>query len=433
MINLTDLFTRLGRCADWTNALLDAQNSLFLGPSGELINLQSAYLDRLDLVQGFTAQVIAQANQMAGWITSGPLTVANSTLADLQLALNAPNTSPSTILALLYAYMVENSASVQQTIINSPVVTPNGANVGNGVLLVSTLNALGITDERIINETVQLICTQSQWSGGTAGEEQFSLTGWPTLPSPANFGIPGNGNGPTMMVADASSANLNNGNFETWSGSPLQPLGWTRSAGAAATVVRSNAIHSGVNPPSYACALTGDGATPTITLTQNIQQIFDTGSLTVFCAGIWLRKSGTVTAGSTLTVNVTGTGVSTETVLSIDPSTLTTSYVLYHLFFATTAITPPSDWSFNISWTAANVAGASAVILVDDVNLVQPTEFGYCQLALFRGSSDFAVGDVIDYATSIYSTGVFQSWFSRFYQAQLPSSATPTISDSLAT
>lgn len=426
MINLTDLFTKLGRCVDWTNVLLNQQNVLFIGPSGESINLQSAYLDRLDLVQNFTTQVIAQANQMAGMI-GNVLDVANATLGDLQLPLNAPSATPSTILPLLYEYMVANSATIQETIINSPVVTPNGGNVGNGVLLVSTLNAMGITDERIINELVQLTCTQSQWSGGTAGAELFSIVGWPTLP-PNNYGIPGNGNGGSMPVSDSTSPNIDNNDFETWSGSPLQPNGWTLVSGAASNVVRSTTSHTG----TYACALTGDGATTTIAINQNLQSTFSSGSLTVYCAAIWLRKSGTVGAGSSITVNITGTGVPTNVVVSIDPATLTTSYQLFHVFFATTVITPPANWAFNITWSSANAAGASAIILVDDANMVPPVQFGHAQLMLFRGSADFAVGDVIQYTTSIYSAGVFQSWFSRFYDAQLPSSATPSILDSLA-
>lgn len=430
-IDLTELFTRLGRCADWTNVLLAQQNAMFLGPSGELVNLQSAYLDRLDLVQGFTTQVIAQANQMANMIGNA-ITVANSTLADLQAALNSPSPNPNTILPLLYEYMVENSATIQRTIINSPVVTPNGGNVGNGVLLVSTLNAMGITDERIINQDVQLTCTQSQWSGGTAGAEQFSIVGWPSLPSPANYGIPGNGNGASFPVSDASSPNLNNGGFETWTGIPLQPSGWTKvSPTVAANVVQSSTPHN--SNERFACALTGDGSTATIKITQNIQASYSAGSLTVYCAGVWLRKSGTVGAGSTITVDITGTGVSTQTVASIDPATLTTSYQLYYLFFATSVVTPPSDWTFNITWSSANTAGASAVILVDDANLVQPVAFGRAQLALFRGSSDFAVGDVIDYTTSIYSAGVFSSWFARFFNQILPTSNSPSISDALAT
>ena len=119
----------------------------------------------------------------------------------------------------------------------------------------------------------------------------------------------------------------------------------------------------------------------TVTISQNISG--QVNSNVVYALGVWVRKSGTVNAGSTLTINITGTGVTTQTVLAIDPNTLTTSYVLHWVFFATQSIVPPSDYAVNIAWTAANTAGASAVILVDDIVLVRPTVYGSVQYAIF--------------------------------------------------
>jgi hypothetical protein len=57
-----------------------------------------------------------------------------------------------------------------------------------------------------------------------------------------------------------------------------------------------------------ALKLKGDGATGTITLHQTISTLVS-GS-TIYAVGCWVRKNGTVTAGSNLQISVKGTGFS---------------------------------------------------------------------------------------------------------------------------
>lgn len=430
MLNYSHIFTLLGRCVFWTNTLVNDQNTLFLASTtGEADNLQAAFNADRDLCANFENQVAGQVSAMAGWVT--PLTqIANNVLGSLQAALNAPDSTPGTIIPLLYSQMVADGQSIQSTIISTPVVTPAGTNVGDGLLKVSTINALGITDERIIDQTVQLICTQSQWSGGTAGAETFSINGFPTPTSVNLYGPQGNGQGNTITVADARNF-IQNGNFETWAGSPNNPTGWTVVAGVEPTNIAQETIlvHTGTS----ALKFIGDGATTTIELNQ-LNTAFNTpvNSSTVYGVGVWLRKNGTVMGGSTFTVSLKGTGVATQTLFSADPVTLTTNYVLHWTFFSSGLTVPPVDYQIDLKWTAANAAGASAIILIDDVVLVTPTAYGFAQYVIFRGGSDFAVTDNISVATAVYSAGVFSAWFSRFESAILPSSGSPSISDALA-
>ena len=155
-IDYTNLFTLLGRDVFWTNTLLAQQNALYLEPTyGMLDDVQDAYSDQKVLVSGFTQNVVNMASVMAGQI-SILSQVVNATLASLQIEFNAPNSTPAVILPLLYRDMVLNSQTVQKNVIATPVVTPVAGNNGNGVLLTSTLNALGIADERSLTQEVQL-------------------------------------------------------------------------------------------------------------------------------------------------------------------------------------------------------------------------------------------------------------------------------------
>lgn len=426
-INYGTLFAQIGRNVFWSNSLLNYQNTIFLEPTwGMLDDIQNAYNANRALVANFTQSVTGMAAQMAGNI-SVLTQVVNNTLASLQLDLNAPSTQPSVILPLLYRQMVIDGQTVQKNVIAAPVVTPAAGNNGNGVLLCSTLNILGLTDERSLTQDVTLLCTSSQWSGGTAGAEQFSVNGWPALPSPNNYGIPGNGAGPTLTVADANNI-ITNGNFATFTTGV--PNSWTLSAGTAVTNCdqTTSIVHSG----SSALKLLGDGSTPTITLTQVLGTTGRVRAQTVYGVSVWLRKGGTVTGGSTLTVSLSGTGVPSQTLFAADPSTLTTSYVQHDLFFSTTSITPPQNYAVTINWTSANSAGASAVVYVADCVLCNPVNYGGIFYALYRGSVDPAVGDSYSVATDVLSAGVFQTYFGRWFGFQLPSSASPSISDALA-
>lgn len=427
-INLTDLFTQLGRVVAWCNTLTNYQNSIYLAANTGLAdNLQTAFDTNRSPVNGFQSQVQGFASAMAGQV-SQVQQIATPTLAQLQGALNAPSSNPQVILPLLAGYMVANSQTIQSTVPAAPTITPNGGNIGNDVLVISNLNEYGVVDETSINETVSLVCTSSQYSGGTAGAEQFSIVGQPTL-SASTYGVHGNGNS-SIRVTDSQNLVVN-GNFETWSVANT-PDGWTTTG-----TIGVNILENTANPHSGTAALEmdGDGSTPTIGVSQVIAPLMR--SQTVYVCSVWLRISGTVSSGSTLAVDLTGTGFSTQTIASIDPSTLTTSYQQYTLFFAMPTNAGggvPADLTVNISWTSANSAGASAVILVDDLVVATPVNFGGMQYALFRGSVDPVVGDQYTVVTSLTSAGVFQSWFALWFGevGQLPSSATPTISDSLA-
>lgn len=425
-INYTTLFTRIGKCVKWINNATTYQGTNILGaaPTGLLYDIMNQFDSRLDLVPAFPQTATGWANAVAGW-GQAEKAIIDAVLGDLQATLNATNKQPTTILPLLYTQMVADSQTIQANTTVSATASAGGSNVGNGLLLLSVKNFRGGNDERIIPETVIVKCSRDQWGGGTAGAEQFSVTGQPKLASAFVSGTPGNGNGPTLSVADSVN-NLANGNFATFAGNV--PSSWTLDAGTAGTNVAQETVnvHSGTS----ALKLIGDGTTTTITLHQAINTKLS--SDTIYLGSVWLRKAGTVTSGSTFKVQITGTGFGPFVLFNADPSTLTTSYVNYPLFWDTGA-TFPADAKVQITWTAANTAGASAIIDVADCVFVAPTAFGNVQYAIVRGSADFAVSDVFTVTSVNVQNGVFQTAFGRLYNFQLPSAASsPTIADSLA-
>ena len=528
-INLTTLFTQLGRVVYWSNALTADQNTIYLEPTnGMADDLLSVYNANRALVPNFQGQCQGFASAMAGQVAAVQ-SIATVTLASLQGALNAPNNNPSTIIPLLSQYMVANAATVQANvpaavpIFFNPIVTASvstglvtadtysqagthanfpyyasqtlvapillwcnaagtvwtfslasggvgvhgtdyftsatgdirsaytahgGAggvapvitegNTTNDVLVTSFLNNQGVNDQRITSgETVVITCTSSQYSGGTAGSEQWAIVGQPVI-SPAVYGQQGNGTA-SMTTIDASNV-VQNGNFETWSGSPLAATNWspTPSGAFGTNIIQSTTQqHSG-----SACAeFIGNATAPTtISLTQTIASSIQ--SQTVYAASVWLKKgSGTFNSGSNLAVSITGTGFSTVYLVGASPfdpsSVLTTSYQQFVIFFTvpnTTGNGVPIDLSVNIAWSSVNSAGVSAQIYVDDLVIARPTNFGNLQLAIFRGSVDPVVGDQFQYGTSLTTTGAFQDFFALWYNQELNSTTgSATISDSLAT
>ena len=423
-INYTTLFTRLGRIVKAVNDLLAFGGTTLPALYDDILD---EYEARRDLVPTLGVSGEANARAVQGWV-NGLKAAADKTLADLQLDLNAPSASVATILPLLVADMAANSESVRKNGVSAPSVSAGGGNVGSGSLKASVKAVGGVDDERVIDEVVELVCTADQFTGASAAGETFSITGYPSRPA-ADPGKRGNGTGPSMTVEDANNKLLN-GDFETFTVANT-PDSWTLGTGAVAggTVKQET---SNVHRGSAALHLDGDGSTTSVTISQTPAGGVLAAS-TTYAVGVWLRKGGTVTGGSTLVVRVTGTGFSTVNLFNADPATLTTSYVLYAAFINTPA-NLPSNLKVEVVWSSADTAGALADLYLDDFVVAVPTAFGHVQYAVFAGATAFIKGDVFSVTNDNDYAGVFQTFFGRFYDTALPSvSSSETQADSLAT
>ena len=409
-IDYTTLFTRIGKLVKTINSYLTLQATV-MASAAEVIG---EYNTRLDLVPTLQQQFAGWASQPQSW-EQALKQACDATLADLQATLITPSASVTVILPLLYADMVANTMTLTPCTVGTST-SVGGSNVGSGKLVVLA------TDQRLVADVVNVTCVTDQYGGRAAGAESFSLTGGPAASAYSGLLPQGTGSGASMTVLDGANM-VFNGNFEAFTSSV--PNGWTIDVGAGLVSNETSLVHCGTS----ALKLSGDGTSATCTLHQALSAV---RAYTPYVMGVWLRKSGTVTSGSNLQVCLTGTSFTPINLFNADPSSLTTSYVFYSVQVSAQSVVP-SDVNVKITWTSANIAGAAAVVLMDDLVLGSPTSFGNAYYALFCGAADFVVGDTFQVTNTNDHAGVFQAFFSRFYNFALPTSGSPTISDSLAT
>lgn len=425
-INLTTLFTRLGRWIAHSNIFLGRQASDLSLTA--ITDISNQYEPRQDLIIALAQRFASFAGANQGWISTLKQ-YSDQTIQDLQLLLNSPSTNTGVILPLLVQYMQNNSATIQKNTISAPTIASsiNATNVGNGTLVATINTPAAIPNEAIISEYIRLVCSQDRTSGRIAGGEAFAIVGYPSQIATDGIDPRGNGTGGTIIVANEGGGNfLVNGDFDDITGT--FPNGWTISAGSSLISAETVSVHPATG--GAALKMAGNGTITAVTLTQSIAASVQKNS--TYCLGAFVRiGSGSFTTGSNLQIAITGTGFTTVNAYNSDPHGLTTTYALENAFFNTGAIIP-ANLSVTITWTSANSAGASAVIYVDDSAVVQPTYFGGVGYTFFRGTIDFLIADSFSSTTASDYGGVFQTFFTRFYSIALPSSASPSIADSLA-
>lgn len=153
-----------------------------------------------------------------------------------------------------------------------------------------------------------------------------------------------------------------------------------------------------------------------------VSQVINTSVNTIYMASVMVRTSAAPTSGSTLVINAGGNNL-----LSLDPSTLTSTWTRYAITFTTSST--QNNVEFLISLTGAVASGE---IQISNPVLTQPYLFGGVGYSIFRGASNFRLGDYFSVTTTNDNAGVFQTWITQVYNLSLNSSASPTIADSLA-
>ena len=436
-INYMTLFQRVGKLVKYYN--------LFYALQGGNISLtavsdiQAEYAGREDLLPNIVSTFAGFQSNVQNWDQSLK-TLADGVLGDLQVSLNAQSASTTTILPLLVDDMLLNSQTVQKNTIaalNIQTGVITGTQVGNGMLFGWCNTSAGIPDERITNEYVTFVCTIDQYGGASAGGETFSVTGWPSeqyYQNPAPFN---KGNGSTSLtVANEGGSNLLiNGDFESVTTAVTgynTPSGWAFS-NTSAYVFSQLGGHANNSTQCLGLgAYGGNAPSGTITISQNIASVVSTEN--VYGVAGFL-KAFNVSNGSNLAITISGTGISTYYLYNQSPSSLSTSGWNVASGFFSIGSTIPSNLSLTISWTSPRSAGSTANVFLDDFVLVSPTYFGNVGYFMVRGTADFLAGnpDSFGVVTGNNFAGVFQTFFASAYQVALPSSGSPSISDSLAT
>lgn len=406
-------------------SLLATQATLF--PTATLAqNISVQYYPSPQLAPNLANQFIGFSSQAAGMVSS-LLSIVNNSIGDLQSFLNSPSSSPSIILPLFAQQFVIDGQTMLQSTVGSPTIALGSGDVGNGTLVAVNTDWSGVIQQQILNQVVRFQCTNDQYTGATAGAEQFSTTGYPFAQS--NYaGQLGNGNGSSLSVANNSPQQLiQNGGFDTFTTN--LPNNWTLVAGTAGTNVLSTlTTHS---PGALALLFQGNSSAATVTITQALSPQLQTRSK--YGLGIWMRKGGgTFAGGSNLKISIySPSGAMSEVnIFNADPTTLTTSYILYSGFMNVGA-TFATDATARINWTGAASEATTAQIFMDDMVVIPATSFGGVAYFLERGSADFLKNDFITSTTTNDNAGLWSSFFARFYSIQFPLVASaPTFSES---
>ena len=389
---------------------------------------------------GLGVQVTGLYAQYAGWVQQ-VVAVRQALGRLIDVALTDPATVTSQLPGLqsfdsqgvavaLAARMVADGQTVKANAVAVGAVTPAAGNAGTGVVLLTRLldgvqpprngaapnpAAAGKASELAVTETMAATCVADSYGGGAAaGAESFAWAGG-AADQPLGCGVPGSGPGPYLQaVAGDSDGHTRNGSFDSWTGAALDD--WT-VAGAPAVEAAAVLRAGGKSLKIPAAA--------TVSVAQSPAGLLGRGC---YCLSVW-AKIGAGTAGGTLTVGLSGTGFTplggggiTQAVAGLS----STAWTLLSAFVVLPAALPV-DLKLTLAGSPTGVD-----LYLDDAHLLDVTYHGGVGAVVVAGGTDFAAGDGFVAGVTNDNAGVFQTFFGAWYGVQLPSSGSPSISDSLA-
>lgn len=356
-------------------------------------------------------------------------------------------------LAEVIRQMEEQGATVlAMTVTGTPAAF---VGYGNGVVNVSVRRASdGKVQENAFAEDVQFTCETDSYSGtATAGNESFAVSGTGSASGVFAFDWPLGSNATTSVNAIDGNSDNSNGNiltnsgFEDWTNNI--PDNWTLPVGTAGVNINREA--SIVYDGDFALRITGDGAD---TRTQLQQQFDDTdgtaGTLSPqsqYSFNTWIRRDGTIPGDGVLRIalvdengDVIDDDAGTANSFTVDLTTLNTVYTSFTGVFRTPSIMPATV-SIQFKLTTALTNGRSVYVDKASLGEMELLYTGGPSVAVHAGSIPFLIGDY-EFTTITNSRGsggtlsTFQTLWDQLLGMRdldllLPSSATPTISDSL--
>ncbi len=419
------VFTRLGKIIKTFNILEVLQRA----GADTLPDLEDEILDAFGddraIVSGLFESLEGNRRSLDGWkeTLAG---YAEATIVALAAELDASNAEASTVWPLFLARMADDAETVDANAVALTAVTADGDNLGDGELIASIKDAMGVDVEIAIAETLRVACITDASGGGTEGAESFQISGEIPAPSRSSYDARGTGVGPTITVANGSGDNVVlNGDFETFTVANT-PDDWDVDAGVVGThIYESTDEYRGVK----CLKLKGDGALATI----GISQTFAESSilpLTKYAVGVRINTSGV--AAGTIKVRIAGTGVTPGATEKIEIAAAWPVVYTFYSFFINMPAVIPDDLEIIVEVTGTLTN--NALVYVDDLAMVPATVHGAVSLAAFAGAARFAVGDLFTFDVTNDEAGIFQTMIGRLFGVQLPSATgdAETIADALA-
>ena len=353
------------------------------------------------------------------------------------------------VLAELINEMESDSQSIQETSVSLGSIKADSTNQGgakilvtkildgatspgtiNGVRIPANLKYKGKSSELCGNETFNFRVTADSFQDRLSpGNEEISWGGCPHA-NPHGLKNGGSGHIGTFRPLHASTDQfLSNAEFESFTSNA--PNGWDVVSGIPGTHIFQ--LQNGAAQGSSALRFKGDGILTNIEIKQDI----DPSSVIankLYCVTVKMHKPITFGGNSPkMIVRFEGIGYTASATEQINTSSISFhGYKLYNFFVLMPAVIP-NDFKLVIRLDGTSqVAAAADNYFIDDLSMGTVTFGGGIGAVAVRDSGPFVRGDGFE-VSSTATEGVFQEFFRRILGTQLPSSATPTISDTLVT
>jgi hypothetical protein len=428
------------------------------------VGLSAELDDLLDLFESMTAgdselMVEGVATSFATWETqyatrrASIAALVTRRLQDQETVLDelglATNEIQSVLAALIRQMRIDNE-SVDISTVTFGSVTADGANNGDGTILVTKMldgatspgsgaageyranvEYAGIDSELALNETHVIRCVADSFSDGlTEGNETWA---WNGQTRQAQHSIASEGTGEVSpSPAGAHSQNLQkltNADFENWTTDDLDD--WSAVGSTFGDLIERDQSAGNFYHGSSAVKLTGDGVETELGIRQSIFVAGKFAGRKLYRATARIKASATIAAGD-LTIQLAGTGYVPGVGESVEilAGALPTTWTLVN-FFVLMPAEIPSDLAFEAIWDGTPTNAKS--LWLDDLSLSAVQYGGGIGLTIVRGASPFVRNDRFTLPTSNDDAGVIQRFFRQVYGVQLRSAASETIDDALAT
>lgn len=351
-----------------------------------------------------------------------------------------PGATPGDIDRVLRE-LIHDMANVSSQTINrsnlndvtSPGPQPDGGNTGNGIVLATSLldgsppspgfpqnlNYVGEKSEISVAETMTLTCTEDADTGALPrGQEQFLLEGQVGWDS--QYGWQNEGSGVSVSLQTDNATNImSNRDVEFWTDAG-ELESWDSVIGAPGVDFAQESDAANIHRGVSSLKLLGDCRFEQV-ITNLLLEPYRQYRLS-----FWYKTE----AASTGIVNLNILSPSGAVTIPVGPETpplnATSGYV-----HRTALIQLPANLSDDLIFRL-DATQITDPVWIDSMSFAPVTYGNGVGYSILAGSTDFSLRDRFTLPVSYQDEGTFQTWFRRTYRIQLPSSASPTIPDSLA-
>lgn len=304
---------------------------------------------------------------------------------------------------------------------NAPATNASANTAYNGVN-----SELALTSDNMFIECI----SDSEESGVDEGAEVWQWSGRPKKTDALNWQTPGSGTGPTITTLNAGTTSyLTNAEFEDFTSN--SPDSWDVITGTTGTHILEESTGAQVYRGNAALKFVGDGSLAAIEINQDVL-----GTLiprAKYLVAVWVKGDATFAAGNLL-IAFEGTGYSAGSTekITMDTAALAaaTAYVMKSFYIIMPAEIPDN---FRLSILLQGTPTNGAIVRFDGLAFGPVTFFNGISAAIVAGAAKFIKGDRYTFAITNNDAGVIQKFFRDAFLVQLPSAASPSIADTLAT